>query len=308
MQSGAGGALLYRNYWALICSLNPNFVPVRGDLEVHALWRSRFDNESITVDELRDRLRVAKASAKLFQGVTARPCLSCQICVCGMDLPVCLPPVITVQPSFGSLLHHWCGSCSAACTKRGNLLREAATTLGASAWTQRNTFGETPLHSLCANSDIELSVLQAVADVIPPAVWRMRGFEGSPLHALCKQSAVSGTMLQVVTESWQDDDYIALLQTDSLGLTPIELFCQTCHDVGSNVARRLPSVEKNGLRRELDYNDYHSEGLDGLFLLSQMAARGAAVEESTRDAVRREMLQEMVRCTLIQRRVVHAVG
>jgi hypothetical protein len=173
---------------------------------------------------------------------------------------------------------------------------------------QRNSFGETPLHSLCANSDIELSVLQALADVIPPAVWRMRGHEGSPLHALCKQSAVNGTMLRVVTESWQDDDYIALLQTDSLGFTPVELLCQTCHDVDSNVAHRLPSVEKNGLRRELEYSDYHSGGLDGLSLLSQMAARGTVVEESTRNAVRQEMLQELVRCMLTRWRVVHAVG
>jgi hypothetical protein len=202
---------------------------------------------------------------------------------------------LIVQPGLGSLLHHWCASC----IKRGELLREAAAWLGASSWIQRNGFLETPLHSLCANPDIDVSVLQEVAGVIPPAAWRMRGREGSPLHALCKQSAVSGTMLKVVTESWQNDDYVALLQTDSLGRTPIELLCQACHDVGSSVARQLPVVAKNGLRRELDYVDYHRGGLDGLSVLSQMAARGAVVAESTRTAVRHEMLQEMVRCMVI---------
>ena len=205
-----------------------------------------------------------------------------------------------MQPS-GSLLHHWCGSCF----KRGDLVREAAAWLGADAWTQRNSLGDTPLHSLCGNPDIELSTLEALADVIPPHAWRARGREGTPLHALCKQSALSGTMLRVVAESWQNDDaaLLSFLQTDSLGRTPVELLWQTFHDVGSNTARQLPPVGKNGLQRNLDYDDYHADGMDALYAASQMAARGAAVPESTRDAVRHEMLQEMVRSICISQSI-----
>lgn len=159
---------------------------------------------------------------------------------------------------------------------------------------QRNSLGDTPLHGLCTNLDIDISALQALADVIPPRVWRARGREGSALHALCRNCTVSGMMLRTITECWGDDDYIAFLQADSLGHTPVELLWQTCHDVGSNTARPLPSVKKHSLRRNLDYADYHGDGMDALCTASQMAARGAAVAESTRNAVRHEMLQEMV--------------
>ena len=42
----------------------------RGELEVRALWRTHFDDESISAAELRDRLRVAQASQAFFAGAT----------------------------------------------------------------------------------------------------------------------------------------------------------------------------------------------------------------------------------------------
>lgn len=197
------------------------------------------------------------------------------------------------------MLHHWCGSC----VQRGDLLREAITWLGKDAWMQRSSFGDTPLHSLCANPEIDLTVMQALGDMIPPHAWRARGREGSPLHALCNNCAVSGSILRAMSECWHDDDYIALLQANILGLTPVELLWQTCHDVGSSTARPLPPVGQHSLYRNLDYAEYHGDGMDALYVAAQMAARAAAVPEPVHNAARQEILQHIVRCTFHRSRV-----
>jgi hypothetical protein len=80
LRLGAGGALFLLYCLAPALQSEQEFLLARGDLEVRALWCSRFDNESMSVDELRGRLRVARASATFFQGAIARPYLSCQFC------------------------------------------------------------------------------------------------------------------------------------------------------------------------------------------------------------------------------------
>jgi hypothetical protein len=202
----------------------------------------------------------------------------------------------TAQPARGTLLHHWCGSC----IKRGDLLREAVAWLGNDAWMQRDGMQDTPLHSLCANPSLDLGALEALADVIPPHVWRARGREGTPLHLLCRNGkAVSGAVLRAASASWQDDDLIALLQSDHLGRTPVQLLWEACHDVSSSAARPLPPLGEQaggGALRELDYADYHSDGNDALYVAAQMAACAAAVAAPVREKLRREVLQELVRC------------
>ena len=39
-------------------------------------------------------------------------------------------------------------------------------------------------------------------------------------------------MLRLATQPWADDDFAAWLQTDALGLTPMQILSQTVHDLG----------------------------------------------------------------------------
>jgi len=39
-------------------------------------------------------------------------------------------------------------------------------------------------------------------------------------------------MLRLATQPWADDDFAAWLQTDALGLSPMQILSQTVHDLG----------------------------------------------------------------------------
>ena len=55
---------------------------------------------------------------------------------------------------------------------------------------------------------------------------------GTPLHSLCANASISGEMLRLATQPWADDDFAAWLQTDALGLSPMQILSQTVHDLG----------------------------------------------------------------------------
>ena len=40
-------------------------------------------------------------------------------------------------------------------------------------------------------------------------------------------------MLRLATQPWADDDFAAWLQTDALGLSPMQILSQTVHDLGA---------------------------------------------------------------------------
>ena len=119
--------------------------------------------------------------------------------------------------------------------------------------------GNTPLHRLGSNPSVEVSAMREMVGVVPPRVWRVRGRQGTALHALCGNSAVSGDVLRAASECWSADDYIAWLQTDILGRTPVQVLAEACHDVESAAGRPLPN---RLVACELDYADYHTDGLD----------------------------------------------
>ena len=64
---------------------------------------------------------------------------------------------------------------------------------------------------------------------------------GTPLHSLCANASISGEMIRLATQRWADDDFAAWLQTDALGLTPMQILSQTVHDLGA-LASQAPGA------------------------------------------------------------------